>query len=74
MVWVSFSMGWTSGFLEIAETSKVIIYFIIEPRHGKTCLKLYANNKGANQPARPRSLISAFIVRCLGSIIPTRYI
>ena len=29
----------------------------------------YANNKGADQPAHPRSLISAFIVRCLSSII-----
>ena len=30
----------------------------------------YANNKGADQPAHPRSLISTFIVRCLDSIIP----
>ena len=30
----------------------------------------YANNKGADQPAHPRRLISAFIVRCLDSIIP----
>ena len=30
----------------------------------------YANNKGADQPAHPRSLISAFIVRCLDSIFP----
>ena len=29
-----------------------------------------ANNKGANQPAHPRSLISVFVVRCLDSIIP----
>ena len=29
-----------------------------------------ANNKGADQPARQRSLISAFVVRCLDSIIP----
>ena len=29
----------------------------------------YANNKGADQPAHPRSLISAFVVCCLGSII-----
>ena len=29
----------------------------------------YANNKGADQPARMRSLISAFVVRCLDSII-----
>ena len=31
---------------------------------------LYANNKGADQPAHPRSLISVFVVRCLDSIIP----
>ena len=30
----------------------------------------YANNKGADQPAHQRSLISAFVVRCLDSIIP----
>ena len=30
----------------------------------------YVNNKGADQPAHPRSLISAFVVRCLDSIIP----
>ena len=30
----------------------------------------YANHKGADQPAHPRSLISAFVFRCLDSIIP----
>ena len=30
----------------------------------------YANNKGADQPAHPCSLISTFVVRCLDSIIP----
>ena len=30
----------------------------------------YANNKGADQPAHPRSLISTFFVRCLDNIIP----
>ena len=29
----------------------------------------YANNKFADQPAHPRSLISAIIIRCLDSII-----
>ena len=33
------------------------------------CLMAYANNKGADQPAHPRSLISRFVVRCLDSII-----
>ena len=30
----------------------------------KTHLNICANNKGADQPARPRRLISAFVVRC----------
>ena len=30
----------------------------------------YANNKGADQPAHPRSLISAFVIRYLDNIIP----
>ena len=29
----------------------------------------YANNKGADHPAHRRKLISAFVVRCLDSII-----
>ena len=42
---------------------------ISEPGHEKMCLMSYANIKGADQPAHPRSLISAFVVRCLDSII-----
>ena len=45
-------------------------YHIIQPGHEKTCLIPYANNKGADQPAHPRSLISAFVVRCLDSVVP----
>ena len=42
---------------------------ICELGHEKMCLMSYSNNKGADQPAHPHSLISAFVVRCLGSII-----
>ena len=28
------------------------------------------NNKGTDQPARPRSLISAFVAHCPDSVIP----
>ena len=35
------------------------------PRREKTCLRGFANNKGADQPAHPRSLISAFNIRLL---------
>ena len=41
---------------------------IIEPRHEKPVLP-YAKNEGADQPAHPRSLNGAFVVRCLDSII-----
>ena len=39
------------------------------PRREKTCLRRFANNKGADQPAHPRSLISAFVIHCLKSTI-----
>ena len=39
-----------------------------EPRHEKPAMP-YANNKGADQPAHPCSLIIAFVVRCLYSTI-----
>ena len=38
------------------------------PGHAKTCLMPNANNKGADQPAHPCSLISTF-VRYLDSMI-----
>ena len=42
---------------------------LIGPRHKKTCLRGVANNKGADQPAHPRSLISACVIRLLESIL-----
>ena len=38
------------------------------PQQEKTCLQGFANNTGADQPAHPRSLISAFVIRFLVSI------
>ena len=35
----------------------------------RKCVMSFANNKDADQPVHPRSLISAFVVRCLDSII-----
>ena len=36
---------------------------LIRPCHAKTCLRLYAESEGPDQPAHPRSLIRAFAVR-----------
>ena len=40
---------------------------VYEPCHEKTCLMPFANNKGADQPAHPHRLISAFDVLCFNS-------
>ena len=39
------------------------------PRHEKTYLRGFANNKAANQLAHPRSLISTFVIPFLKSIV-----
>ena len=42
---------------------------IYGPRREKTCLRGFGNITGADQPAHTRSLISAFVIRVLESII-----
>ena len=39
------------------------------PRREKTCLRGFGNSTGADQPAHPRSLISAFVIHLLENII-----
>ena len=41
-----------------------------EPRTEKTCLCHMQTTKGADKPAHLHTLISAFVVHCLDSIIP----
>ena len=36
----------------------------------KTCLRGFGNNKGADQPAHLRSLVSAFVICLLETFIP----
>ena len=56
----------------------IVLLFYLESRQRlqlsrtmrKHAFMSYANNKGADQPAHPRSLISAFFVRCLDSTNP----
>ena len=64
----------TNHYTITAITAELIIISldikVIGHRHAKTCLMPYANNKGADQPAHPRSLISTFVVRCLDSKMP----
>ena len=38
---------------------------IIGPRHEKTFLRVFTNNKGADQPAHPRSLICTSVIHIL---------
>ena len=43
---------------------------IYGPGHEQNLFMPYANNKGTDQPAHPRSLISTFVVCFLDSAIP----
>ena len=54
--------------LPIGTISKSV-YHLFWPRHKETCLPGYANNKGTDQLAHSRSLISAIVVCLLESII-----
>ena len=45
------------------------LHYIYGARREKTCLRGVANNKGADQPAHPRSPISTFVIRFLKSTI-----
>ena len=56
----------TDCLLEWCCTGSLSIY---ELGHEKMCLMSYVNKNGADQPAHPRSLISAFVVCCLEKYI-----
>ena len=43
--------------------------FLYRPGHAKACRMTYANIKGADQTVYPHSLIIAFVVRCLDSMV-----
>ena len=49
----------------------MLTLLVYGPRHEKTCLPRFANSTTADQPAHPRSLISAFVIRLLESVIST---
>ena len=55
---------------DTCQTQRIIDMIMIWATSWENLFMPYANNKGADQPAHLRSLISAFIVRCLDSIIP----
>ena len=62
---------WSRDFDAIYSHTNAHIYETChEKNKQKNCPMSYANNKGPDQPAHPRSLISAFVVHFLGSIIP----
>ena len=46
-----------------SNTSNSLLWTLNGPQREKTCLRGFASNTGADQPAHPRSLISAFVIR-----------
>ena len=43
--------------------------FLYRPGHAKACRMTYANTKSADQTVHQHSLIIAFVVRCLDSMV-----
>ena len=48
---------------------EILVLISYGPRREKTRLRGFANNKGADQPAHPRSLISVFVIHLLEIVI-----
>ena len=66
---INLSAGYVSGIREISTFfSPILIFLLFWPQREKTCLRGFANNTSADQPAHPRSLISAFVIHFLQSI------
>ena len=64
--------GTESTGIAVSERNNILFIMVVlryGPQREKTCLRGFANNTGADQPAHPRSLISAFVIRFLGSDI-----
>ena len=55
--------------LDSRPPKKKIIAVTYGPQHEKTCLRGFANNTSADQPAHSLSLISTFVIRFLESNI-----
>ena len=62
---------WLNMFKLILEGNGKVELVIYESRREKTCLTGFSNNKGADQPAHPCNLFSAFVTRLVGSIMKT---
>ena len=45
------------------------LHVSVGPQRKKTCLREFSNNTGADQPAHPHSLISAFVIRFSQSMV-----
>ena len=72
-MWFAIALSQTHFCMQViglgCKFSSTVHLEIRELCHQKTCLMPYANNKDADQPAHPRSLVSAFIIHSIDSII-----
>ena len=64
-------LGWSAG---LPEPSVCICDQSTWTKSWENLFLPYANNKDTDQPAHPRSLICAFVVHCLDSIIPLVFV
>ena len=55
--------------VSLSKTQEITDEKTYGPQREKTCLRGFANNTGVDQPAHSRSLINAFVIRVLESIV-----
>ena len=68
-VFITHVRNCVTGATAITGLSELLAKSAYGPRREKTCLRGFANNTGADQPAYPRSRISAFVIRFLENFI-----
>ena len=62
----------TSAIVDVTENTngQLHVFGLKWATSGGNLFLPYANNKDADQPVHPRSLISVFVIRCLDSMMP----
>ena len=70
-----FRVWYTNAQIDRLSLLERTLFYIFETHHEKNCFAICEQQrrrsayKGADQPAHPRSLISAFVVRCVDIMI-----
>ena len=73
MDWSDFTISWSYLFVFYAHQIVILAEYthnvVFLKSNIETCLREFANNKGAEQPEHPRSLLSTLVICLLESVL-----